>query len=116
MSEVEGAERELLDALTALGSRQSLDVVLRTRRSVMDAAQRMQEGRAQRRQRVGVVLLVVLGFMVLATPALWGLAEASSGEVAVTEVSILTLTALLVLLAAVLAMMLGQGRRRGARE
>jgi hypothetical protein len=116
MSEVQSTEREVLDALTALGSRQSMDVVQRTRRSVMDAAQRMQEGRAQRRQRIGIVLLVVLGFLVLATPALWGLVEATAGDVAVTEVSVLTLTVLLMMLSAVMAVMLSRGRRRGARE
>lgn len=116
MSEVQVQRCDVLDALAALNSRQSMEVVQRTRRNVMDAAQRMQEARSQNRQRVGVVLLVVLGILVLVSPALWGLTEVASECAAMTEASILTLTVLLVLLSTAMAVMLGRGRRRGARE
>ncbi len=107
---------ELLEMLEVLGSRQMPEVVQRTRRNVMEAAQRMQEVRAQGRRRLGVVLLTLLAFLLLATPAIWSFIEATFIEDAFADVALLTLTVFMVLLSTMMGALLSRGRRRGARE
>lgn len=57
------------------------DVLLRTRRSVMEAAHEMRAQRTRQRRQVGIALLVLAGLVVLVTPALWnGVNDLSAGE------------------------------------
>ncbi len=119
MSEQTQQHRDLLDALEALhalNSRQTLEVVQQTRRNVMEAAQRMQESRAGCRQRLGIALLAMLVFLLLATPAIWSFSEAVFSENAITDTSILTLTVFVVLLSTAMGAVLSHGRRRDIRE
>ncbi|MCL5263099.1 MAG: hypothetical protein M1568_02380 [Acidobacteria bacterium] len=111
MSERQEQNRELLEALEALNSRRTLAVVQRTRCQVMETARRMQEVRAQSRQRLGIALLVLGVFLLLSTPALWGLSEAAFSENTITDISLLTLTAFLVLLPTAMGVLLGRGRK-----
>lgn len=115
MNEPSQENRALLDALNALHSRQTLDVVQRTRRNVMEAAQRMQDSRAECRQRLGIALLAMLVFLLLATPAIWSFSEALFSEDAITDASILTLTVFVVMLSTAMGAVLSRGRRRGIR-
>ena len=116
MSKQPQENRELLDTLAALQTRQTLEVVQRTRRNVMEAAQHMRESRAECRQRLGIALLAILVFLLLATPAIWSFSEAVFSENAVTDASILTLTVFVVLLSTAMGAALSHGRRRGIRE
>jgi hypothetical protein len=94
------------------------DVLLRARRSVMDAAFRMQEKRARQRKHAGIALLVVLVLMVLFAPGLWFAAsDLTSGE-PVLGMPVVLLTLSLVLLSALLgvAMMSLKRGRSGIRD
>jgi drug/metabolite transporter (DMT)-like permease len=94
------------------------EVVLRTRRSVMEAAQQMQARRTQKRRQMGYALLALGVLVVLAAPALWsGYTDLASGE-QFTDMPLMLLTLSLVLLSAMFAVLLmsWRGRRRGAGE
>ena len=116
MSEQPQQNRELLDALDALRARQTFDVVQRTRRNVMEAAQRMQESRSECRQRLGIALLAILAFLLLATPAIWTFTEEAFSESTITDASIMTLSVFVILLSTAMGALLSRGRRRGIRE
>jgi hypothetical protein len=93
------------------------DVLLRTRRSVMDAAYRMQENRLRQRKHVGIALLVVSGLLVLFAPALWVAASDLTAGEPVLGIPVVLVTLSLVLLSAVLgiAMMTWKHARSGMR-
>jgi hypothetical protein len=93
------------------------DVLLRTRRSVMDAAFRMQEMRARQRKHAGIALLVVSGLLVLFAPALWVAASDVTAGEPVLGVPVVLVTLSLVLLSAVLgvAMMTWKRAKSGVR-
>lgn len=116
MSEWQNGNRELLDALNTLQSRRTMDVVQRTRRSVMEAARQMQASRVEGRKRLGIALLVLGMFLLLATPAIWSFSDAAFSKSAITDASILTLTVFVVLLSAAMGALLSRGRRRGIRD
>lgn len=93
------------------------EVVLRTRRSVMEAAYTMQAQRVRRRRQVGIALLVMATLVVLVTPALWNVAnDLTTGE-HFFDMPVMLLTLSLVMLSAIFAVLLVsfQGRR-GARD
>jgi len=57
------------------------DVLLRTRRSVMEAAHEMRTQRTRQRRQIGIALLVLAGLVLLITPAIWtGVSDLSAGE------------------------------------
>lgn len=92
------------------------DVLLRTRRSVMEAAYEMQMQRTRRRRQIGIALLVFAGLMVLVTPALWSaVTELSSGE-PFFDMPVMLLTLTLVLLSAMFAVLLVSWRGRRIRD
>lgn len=67
--------------VAAPGSHPRPDVLLRTRRSVMEAAHEMRAQRTRQRRQVGIALLALSGLVVLVTPALWsGINDLSAGE------------------------------------
>lgn len=116
MSERQQANRELLDTLDTVHSRRTLEVVQRTRRNVMEAARQMQASRAEGRQRLGIALLAILVFLLLAAPAIWSFTDAAFGENAITDASILTLTVFVALPSTAMGAVLSRARRRGIRE
>ena len=115
MSEGQEQNRELLDALATPNSRRTMEVVQRTRRNVMEAARQMHTDRAESRKRLGIALLVLGVFLLLATPLIWSVSEAAFSESAITDVSILMLTVFVVLLSMAMGALLSQRRRRGIR-
>ncbi|HEY1807126.1 MAG TPA: hypothetical protein VGG42_01130 [Acidobacteriaceae bacterium] len=99
------------------GSRGAIpDVLLRTRRSVMEAAYEMRIQRARRRRQIGLALLVFAGLVVLVTPVLWSAAnELNSGE-AFFDMPVMLVTLTLVLLSAIFAVLLVSWRGRRLRD
>ncbi|MFZ0630703.1 MAG: hypothetical protein WA399_20490 [Acidobacteriaceae bacterium] len=99
------------------GSQGSIpDVLLRTRRSVMEAAYEMRMQRTRRRRQIGIALLAFAALVVLATPALWSAAsELSSGE-AFFDMPVMLLTLTVVLLSAIFAVLLVSWRGRRLRN
>lgn len=94
------------------------EVVLRTRRSVMEAAQLMHDRRRQRRRQAGYILLAVAMLVLLAAPALWSaFSDLAAGE-EITDMPLMLLTLSLVLLSAMFAVLLvsWRSRHRGANE
>jgi cytochrome bd-type quinol oxidase subunit 2 len=94
------------------------EVVLRTRRSVMEAANELQAQRARRRRHAGIALLAMGVLIVLFTPALWSVAnDLTTGE-HFFDMPIMVLTLSLILLSAMFAILLltWRGGRRSARD
>ncbi len=92
------------------------DVLLRTRRSVMEAAHLMQAKRVRRRRHAGIALLAIGALLVLFTPALWSLAnDLSTGE-HFFDMPVMVLMLSLVFLSAMFAILLMTWRdgKRGA--
>lgn len=103
-------------ARTPAPDRPMPEVVLRTRRSVMEAAHQMQVQRRQRRRQMGYVLLALGTLVVLAAPALWSVfSDLAAGE-EFTGMPLMMLTLSLVLLSAMFAVLLvsWRGRRQRA--
>jgi len=94
------------------------EVVLRTRRSVMEAAHQMQVTRQRRRRNLGIALLAMASLVVLFTPASWS----AFGDIAVGEhfmdLPVMLLTLSMVLLSAMFAILLVSWRdaRRNVRD
>jgi hypothetical protein len=110
------ADPKLLDALAGLDAGANMEVVQRTRRAVMVAANEMREAEMRTRRNVGLMLLVVGALLVFLTPMLWLVAEnIFDGEI---WQDAQTLTALLVITTAstIFAAILGQWSRRPRRE
>jgi hypothetical protein len=98
-------DHELIKALTGLDANSSLAVAHRTRRSIREAGTRLR-GEAQRRRRhKGFALLLVMGFLMLLTPALWsGVDEILAGEHISDLSTMFTLLALMLFSAVVAAL------------
>jgi cytochrome bd-type quinol oxidase subunit 2 len=94
------------------------EVVLRTRRSVMEAANELQAQRTRRRRHAGIALLAMAALVMLFTPALWSVAnDLTTGE-HFFDMPVMVLTLSLVLLSAMFAILLmtWRGGRSGARD
>jgi len=92
------------------------EVVLRTRRTVMEAAYNLQEQRARKRRHAGIALLAMGTLVVLLAPVVWSAAnDLSTGE-HFFDLPVLVLTLFLVLLSAIFAVLLLTWRQRGLRE
>jgi len=82
------------------------DMLLRTRRSVMEAAHLMRAKRARQRRHAGIALLALAALLVLFTPVLWSVAnDLSTGE-RFFEMPVMVFTLSLVLLSAMFAILL----------
>jgi hypothetical protein len=91
------------------------DVVLRTRRSVMEAAYELRAQRMRRRRHIGIALLVMGALIFLVAPVLWSAAnDLTTGE-HFLDLPVLVLTLVVVLLSAVFAILLLNWRERTAR-
>ena len=95
MSQSHIPDPKLLDALAGFDAGANMAVVQRTRRSVMETANKMREARSRGRYQAGLVLLTLAALLVFLTPTLWVVAEdAFNGGERLLDTS--TLTALLV--------------------
>ena len=75
MSQSHTPDPKLLDALAGFDAEADRMVVQRTRRSVMEAANKMREVRSRGRYQVGLVLLVLGALLMFLTPTMWAVAE-----------------------------------------
>jgi hypothetical protein len=112
---------ELIQALTGFDASASLAVAQRTRRCVRDAAANLRDEAQRRRRNKGFALLLVAGFLMLLTPALWsGVDEIFAGEHLSdlpTMVTLLALTLFSAVVAALIASWKGhQPMRYGRRN
>jgi len=93
------------------------DVLLRTRRSVMEAAHLMQAKRARQRRHAGIALLAIASLLLLFTPALWSVANDLTAGEHFFDMPVMVLMLSLVFLSAMFAILLMTWRgKRGARE
>lgn len=88
------------------------EVVLRTRRSVMEAAFELQAQRTRKRRHAGIALLAVAALVVLFTPVLWSVANDLTQGEHFFGMPVMVLTLSLVLLSAVIAVLLLTWRER----
>ncbi|MFZ0274462.1 MAG: hypothetical protein WB524_17665 [Acidobacteriaceae bacterium] len=92
------------------------EVVLRTRRSVMEAAFNLEEQRMRKRRHAGIALLAMGTLIVLIAPALWlAVTDLTAGE-HFFELPVMMLTLFLVFLSAIFAVLLITWRDRAVRE
>jgi hypothetical protein len=92
------------------------EVVLRTRRSVMEAANELQAQRTRKRRHVGIALLAMGALVFFFAPALWSaVSDLNSGE-HFLDLPVLVLTLFVVFLSAVFAILLVTLRDRAARD
>ncbi|HLJ77749.1 MAG TPA: hypothetical protein VKT75_10055 [Acidobacteriaceae bacterium] len=93
------------------------DFLLRTRRSVMEAANLMQANRTRQRRHAGLALLAMAAVLVFFAPALWSAAtDLSTGE-HFLDMPVVVLTLSLIFFSTTLAALLMAWKdRRGMRE
>ena len=92
------------------------DFVLRTRRSVMEAAYEIQAQRLRRRRHIGIALLVMGMLVFLVAPILWSAVnDLTTGE-HFFDLPLIVLTLVLVFLSAIFAVLLLNWRDRAARN
>jgi len=92
------------------------EIVLRTRRSVMEAANELQVQRARKRRHVGIALLAMGALIFFFAPVLWNaVSDLSNGE-HFLDLPVLVLTLFVVFLSAVFAILLVTLRDRAARS
>ena len=91
------------------------EVVLRTRRCVMEAAIELQAQRTRKRRHVGIALLAMGALVFIFAPVLWSaVTDLSAGE-HFFDLPVLMVTLFVVLLAALFAILLVTWRDRAAR-
>ncbi len=92
------------------------EIVLRTRRSVMEAAYELQAQRVRKRRHVGIALLAMGTLVVLFAPALWAAgSDLTQGE-HFFDLPVMVLTLFLVFLSAIFAVLLVSVRDRTTRD
>lgn len=92
------------------------EVVLRTRRSVMEAAYELQAQRVRKRRHAGIALLAIGSLVLLFAPALWSAVnDLTTGE-HFFELPVIMLTMFLVFLSAIFAILLLTLTDRTARD
>lgn len=108
MSQSHIPDPKLVDALAGFDAGANMAVVQRTRRSVMETANKMREARSRGRYQAGLVLLTLAALLVFLTPTLWVVAEDAFNGERLLDTS--TLTALLVAttISTILAVVLAQ--------
>ena len=112
----ETPDPKLLDALAGLDAEADMAVVQRTRRAVMETANRMRAARRREHYQIGLAALTVGALMMSLTPTLWVVAEdLFNGE---RWLDAPTLTALLVVttVSTVFAIVLAQWSERSRGE
>jgi cytochrome bd-type quinol oxidase subunit 2 len=91
------------------------EIVLRTRRSVMEAAYELQAQRARKRRHVGIALLAMGTLVVLFAPALWSAVNDLTLGEHFLDLPVMVLTLFLVFMSAIFAILLVTWRDRSAR-
>ena len=92
------------------------DYLLRTRRTVMEAAHRMQTQRARQRRHAGFALLAIAALVVFFAPAIWSAAtDLATGEY-FTDLPVVVITVSLLFLSTMLGALLMAGRERRRRS
>ena len=91
-------------------------VILRTRRSVMEAAHQIQVERERRKRNMGFALLALGSLALLFTPVLWSAASDLAGGEHFFDLPVSLLILSLVLLSAMFAVLLVSWRDRRRRE
>lgn len=64
-------DQQLVEMLAGMNATADLEVVQRTRRSVLLAATELRERRLRNRRNTAIALLTIVGLVMLLTPALW---------------------------------------------
>jgi cell division septal protein FtsQ len=109
---------KLLDALAGLDANANMEVVQRTRRAVMAAANQMRDARRRVRYNVGLAVLVIGALLMFLTPTLWVISESVfSGEEwldAPTLTALLVATTATTVFATVLAQLSSRSREESA--
>ena len=92
------------------------DYLLRTRRSVMEAAHLLRTKRARQRRHAGFALLAIAALVVFFAPAIWSAAtDLATGE-NFTDLPVVVVTVALLFLSTMLAALLMAGRDRRRRS
>ena len=106
------------NALRAPQEHSKPDFVLRTRRSVMEAANLMHAKRARQRRHVGLALLAMAAVLVFFAPPLWSAATDLSAGEHFLDMPVVVLTLSLIFFSTILAALLiaWKDRRRGMHE
>lgn len=106
------------NAMRAEQQQRKPDFLLRTRRSVMEAANLIQAKRRRQRRHIGLALLAMAAVLVFFAPALWSAAtDLSTGE-HFLDMPVVVLTLSLLFFSTILAALLMalKDRRRGIRN
>jgi hypothetical protein len=113
-SQPAGASADLIAALSGLDANRNRALTNRTRRAVHDAATDMREGRHISRRSSAIAMLILAGFLMLLSPAIWSSIDDAFGGGTLLDlpgiVAALAFT-LFAAVAAVLFLIGGQGRR-----
>lgn len=106
------------DALRASARQHSKpDFLLRTRRSVMEAAHLLQAKRARQRRHAGLALLAMAAVLVFFAPALWSAAtDLSTGEHFLDMPVVVLAMSLIFFSTTLAALLMAWKNRRGVRE
>lgn len=116
MSEI-APDRRLIEALSGLDAQADLQLVLRTRRSVMEAAHQMRTAETRRRRLIGIALLTFLGLALLLTPAVWLVVDdLFNGDEHFQDAPAMTMSLVVTLFSAVFAALIVHLRSRRARD
>ncbi|MBT9332118.1 hypothetical protein [Paracidobacterium acidisoli] len=83
-----------------------LDVVLRTRRAVMEAANEMKEQRIRHRRHLGIALLMMSALVVLLTPAIWSSVDDLFGGEHLFDAPAMVMSLILLLFSGVFAVLI----------
>jgi hypothetical protein len=99
-------ESRALNEMRHRQARSGLDVVLRTRRSVMEAANQIQVQRVRNRRQVGIALLSLGSLLVLLTPAIWSAVDDLFGGEHFFDMPTMVLSLVLLLFSAVFGVLI----------
>jgi len=105
-------DSDLVDAITGLNANANLNVVARTRRSVMEASQLLGTQRTRRRRNMGLVLLTLAAFILLLTPAIWSSVDDMLGGEHFFDVPAMVMSLILLLFSTVFAVLIGLRNQR----
>jgi cytochrome bd-type quinol oxidase subunit 2 len=92
------------------------EVVLRTRRSVMEAANELEAQRTRKRRHAGIALMAMGALVVLFAPALWSAVDDLSTGEHFFDLPVIVLTLFLVFLSAIFAILLVTWRDRAVHD
>lgn len=110
MSESRVPDPKLLDALAGLDAEAEMATVQRTRRAVMEAANKTREAQSRTRRQAGLVLLALGALLILITPALWVIAEDAFSDERWLDAPVMTALLVATIVSTVFAVILAEWR------